>query len=218
MMKHPLIFDHISEPELDKMMVCFQAHKKTFEPGTTIMHYSNRCQTIGVILSGQAQLVKYDYDGYCNIIEQLEINSVFGELLTRPLIQEDFEVIATTKTTALFFDYNHLIERCPKGCQHHNILVHNMLQILSEHSQYLHMRIDLISRRTLRGKLLSYFQRLSIENQSASFTLPFPLYSLADFLFVDRSAMLREMKKLREENIISSRGRNITLLGEYSQR
>ena len=206
------IFSDISEEDLTSMLACFQARTQNFSPGETLMQYSRKCETIGVILSGQAQLIKDDFDGYRSIIEYLETNSVFGELLIRPFPQESFSVIAETQVKALFFDYRHLIKRCPKACLHHSILTNNMLQILSEHSRYLHMRINILSQRTLRGKLLAYFQTLAAEQNSSSFTLPFPLYSLADYLFVDRSAMMREMKKLREEQLIESHGRNVRLL------
>lgn len=207
-----LIFDHITPENWDEMMHCFQAVRKTYQAGECILHYASHHETIGVVLSGEALLVKYDYDGYKNIIELLEKNNVFGSLLIRPFAEEEFEVIATNTCQILFFDYKHLIKRCSKACTHHSILTSNMLQILSNQSQYLLMRIDVLSQRTTRGKLLSYFKILSIQNQSDTFTLPFPLYSLADYLFIDRSAMFREMKKLKEEGIISSSGKKITLL------
>ena len=206
-----LIFDHISPGSLQEMMHCFRAARNTFSPGDSILRYTNYNETIGVVLSGEAHLVKYDYDGYKNIIAHLGENSVFGSLLIRPFAAEAFEVIALSDCQVLFFDYAHLIKRCEKACAHHSILTNNMLQILSRQSQYLHMRIDVLSQRTTRGKLLAYFQILSRQQQSACITLPFPLYSLADYLFVDRSAMFREIKKLKEDGIITSKGKSITL-------
>ncbi len=205
------IFDRISPESLENMMHCFRAAKKTFSPDESILHYTDSSEAIGVILSGEAHLVKYDCDGYKNIIEHLSTNSVFGSLLLRPFAKEAFEVIALSECSVLFFDYAHLVKRCEKACSHHSILTSNMLQILSSQSQYLHMRIDVLSQRTTRGKLLSYFQVLSRQQQSSCITLPFPLYSLADYLFIDRSAMFREMKKMKEEGLIASKGKSITL-------
>lgn len=206
------IFNHIPTESLEKMMHCFRAVRKTFPPEESILRYTDSTETIGVILAGEAQLVKYDYDGYKNIIEHLNKNCVFGSLLLRPFAKEAFEVVALSECSVLFFDYAHLVKRCEKACSHHSILTSNMLQILSSQSQYLHMRIDVLSQRTTRGKLLSYFQVLSRQQQSSCITLPFPLYSLADYLFVDRSAMFREMKKMKEEGMITSKGKMITLI------
>ena len=86
-----------------------------------------------------------------------------------------------------------------------------MLQILSLKTRQLHTRIEVLSQRSIRSKLLTYFRQLAFRNHSNSFTLPFTLGAMADYLFIDRSAMLREMKKLREENLIQSKGREIHL-------
>ena len=74
------------------------------------------------------------------------------------------------------------------------------------------MRIELLSKRSIREKILSYFNLLSIQKYSKSFTLPFSLTDLADYLCVDRSAMMREMKLLKEEGFIEKIGNKITLL------
>ena len=71
---------------------------------------------------------------------------------------------------------------------------------------------ETLSQRSIRNKLLNYFHQLAYTNGSDSFTLPFSLNSMADYLFVDRSAMLREMKKMREEELIESKGKKIKLL------
>lgn len=207
-----MIFDHITPENLKEMMHCFRAVQKHFSSGERILRYTDHSESIGVMLSGDAHLVKYDDDGYKNIIEHLKENSVFGSLLIRPFAEEAFEVVAISNCMVLFFDYAHLIKRCEKACPHHSILTNNMLQILSCQSQYLHMRIDVLSQRTTRGKLLSYFHILSRQQQASRITLPFPLYSLADYLFVDRSAMFRELKKLKEEGMIASKGKIITLM------
>ena len=91
------------------------------------------------------------------------------------------------------------------------MLVNNVLQIFSSKTRQLHTRLNILSQRSIRNKLLTYFRHLAYEHHSDSFILPFTLNSMADYLFIDRSAMLREMKKMRDENLIQSKGRRITL-------
>ena len=74
------------------------------------------------------------------------------------------------------------------------------------------MRIELLSKRTIREKLLSYFKIISTRNMSKSFKIPFSLTDLADYLSIDRSAMMRELKSLKEEGVIEKSGNRITLL------
>ena len=42
--------------------------------------------------------------------------------------------------------------------------------------------------------------------------MPFAFTTLAEYLSVDRSAMMRELKKMREEGLVHVEGRTITLL------
>ena len=74
------------------------------------------------------------------------------------------------------------------------------------------MYTDILSKRSLRQKLLAYFDTLRKESGSNTFTLPMSLSSLADYLCVDRSAMMREIKQLREEGFLASDKRTFTLL------
>ena len=212
------IFDNISPSELDRMIHCFNAHIQIFPPNKKMLTYSANSQIIGCILSGEADLIQYDYSGYRNIIEHLSTQDVFGSILLPNSPANPIEVLSFTECKVLFFDYDHLIKRCSNACTYHSTLVNNMLQILSSKTRQLHTRIEILSRRSIRNKLLTYFYELKYQSGSNSFTLPFTLNSLADYLFVDRSAMLREMKKLRTEGIIASEGRNITLLENFKSQ
>lgn len=206
------VFDGLSEDELKKMIVCFQAQIKEFNPEEKISFYAESENRIGVILEGTADLIKYDQDGYRNIIEHLRKQDIFGHIFFAPYDDNDVDVVACTKCKIIFFDYHHLTKRCNKACLHHSILVSNVLQIFSNKTRQLHSRIETLSQRSIRNKLLNYFHQLAYANCSDSFQLPFTLNSLADYLFIDRSAMLREMKKMREEGLIESQGRNIKIM------
>ena len=72
--------------------------------------------------------------------------------------------------------------------------------------------IEILSKRTIREKLLTYFNIITTKTINKSFTLPFSLTDLADYLSVDRSAMMLELGYLRKDNIIEKNGNKITLL------
>ena len=74
------------------------------------------------------------------------------------------------------------------------------------------MRLELLTKRSTRDKLLGYFSLLSTRNLSRTFKLSFSLTDLADYLSVDRSAMMRELRSLKEDGFIEKNGNSITLL------
>ena len=71
--------------------------------------------------------------------------------------------------------------------------------------------MDILSHRSIRGKLMSYFRIQSTKQNNLTFELPFSLLKLANYLCIDRSAMMRELKKMREEGVVEIEGRKVIL-------
>ena len=203
------IFEGIEEEDIKKMLKCFDAKTRIFKKDRTIVTNIINIKMIGIILEGTANMEKYDYNGNRSIIEKLEKNSVFGEVFSR--LGSDISVIATSDCEVLFIEYEYLIKRCKKGCIYHSILTNNVLQLLSKKIVDLNERLEILSKRTIRDKLLSYFELLANNNPKRSFNLPFTYTDLADYLSIDRSAMMREIKNLKEEGFIETNGKKITL-------
>ena len=86
------------------------------------------------------------------------------------------------------------------------------MQILSDKVVASNERVEILAKRTTREKLLAYFELLAKKNLSRRFELPFTYTDLADYLGVDRSAMQRELKNLKEDEFIKTKGKQITLL------
>ena len=203
------IFEGIEEEDIKKMLKCFDAKTRTFKKDRTIVTNIINIKMIGIILEGTANVERYDYNGNRSIIEKLEKNSVFGEVFSR--LGSDISVIATSDCEVLFIEYEHLIKRCKKGCIYHSILTNNVLQLVSKKIVDLNKRLEILSKRTIRDKLLSYFELLANNNPKRSFNLPFTYTDLADYLSIDRIAMMREIKNLKEEGFIETSGKKITL-------
>ena len=74
---------------------------------------------------------------------------------------DSLEVICRTPCDVLFIDYPHILKRCERACTHHSLLVQNMLRLMSDKAQALSERVDVLSRRSIREKLLCYFRQLA---------------------------------------------------------
>ncbi len=212
--KSPL-FQDISYDEYVRMLSCFQAVQRSFRPDELIYDLSApRNDAVGIVERGTAALIRIDEEGVATVLEELGTGGVFGRSLAFAGSGEDsLEVVCRTSCDVLFIDYPHILKRCERACSHHSMLVQNMLRLISEKAQALSQRVDVLSRRSIREKLLCYFRQLSEKEGSRTFTLPFSLSTLADYIATDRSAMMRELKHLREEGVVRSDGRQFTLLG-----
>ena len=208
------LFRNITYEEYLRMLTCFQAVQKSYPAEELVYDFSAvRTDAIGVVERGSASLIRIDEEGVSTVLEEMGPGGVFGrDLAFAGSAEDSLEVVARTPCDVLFIDYPHLFRRCEKACTHHSILVQNMLGLLSDKAQALSERVDVLSRRSIREKLLCYFRQLDEKSGGAPFTLPFSFSVLADYIATDRSAMMRELRRLKEEGILRTEGRKITLL------
>ena len=210
--KSPLFRD-IGYDNYRQMLDCFQAVPRSYRPEDVIYDFSGPAgNAVGVLERGEAALIRIDEDGVATVLEELGPGGVFGKSLAFSASARDsLQVISRTACDVVFIDYPHILKRCERACTHHSLLVQNMLRLISDKAQALSERVDVLSRRSIREKLLCYFYQLADKAGSNTFRLPFSLSVLADYIATDRSAMMREIKRLKEEGVLRSEGRQITL-------
>jgi CRP-like cAMP-binding protein len=88
------------------------------------------------------------------------------------------------------------------ACEFHHRLIENMVHIIANKNRDLMRKVEVVSKRTIREKILAY---LSIQAQSTNqryFEIPLGRVELAEYLCVDRSALTRELAKMKEEGIL----------------
>jgi len=208
------IFSNINDSEWSRMVNCFRPVVQSFEAGEYIMTFSEKLDRVGIMLSGSAHLTYTDADGKYSILEQLGKNDVFGEVFALPLEDQEFSVQAIKPCTVMFFDYDHFVKPCSKACSHHSQLINNLFHLTAYKAQMQATHIHILSQRTLQRKLMTYFEYEALQNKSRNYKLSLTLSALADYLCADRSAMMREIRRLNEQGLIISKGRMITLCGK----
>ena len=191
---------------------CKNVQKKSFKKNQTITTYIQKRNQICIILSGEADLVRYDMNGDKTIIEHFTKNDIFGEALYIVTTNNELSVEAKKSCEVLFFNYNNIHQKCRNNCKFHQTLSENFSNLILNKVMDLNTRVEILTKRSIREKLRGYFNILSTRNLSKTFSLPFSLTDLADYFSVDRSAMMREIKALKDEGFIKKNGNKITLL------
>lgn len=191
---------------------CTNIQKKHFNKGQVITSYIEKRNQFCILVSGNADLVRYDLNGNRTIIEHFSKNNIFGEVFYTVTTNNELLVEAREKCTVIIYSYNNIHTKCRHNCKFHQTLSENLPELILQKVTDLNMRVELLTKRSTRDKLLSYFSLISTRKLSKSFVLPFTLTDLADYLSVDRSAMMREMKLLKEDGLIQKNGNTITLL------
>ena len=125
---------------------------------------------------------------------------------------EEISCITKEITQVTYIEYNSITNDEIIKTDSYIIFIKNLIKILSDQVSEKNNRIEILTKKTTRDKLLEYFKQQASERGTKSFTIPISFTELANHLSVDRSAMTREITYLKDDGIIKTNGRRITLL------
>lgn len=205
------LFANISNRNKGKILRFLEANTLMFAPNCHVLSSVKWDNMIGYVISGYLQIIRIDYNGNRTIMEELEENAVFGSNLSS-LKKNEFEIITKEETKLIIIDYQNILSESNNKYPYYNQFIRNLLEITMEKINEKNDRIEILTKKSIRDKLLEYFKIISAKNKSKIIYLTLNYSELADYLAVDRCAMSRELKNLKEEGFIKKDGKKIALL------
>lgn len=200
--KSPL-FDGIAPEDRTAVLSCIGYHITAYRKGDVIALESENVKHIGVILSGSVDMIKEDFWGNKTMLLRMRQNEVFGETfacgddsvsLVTFLVSEDAKV--------MFMPFCRVMRSCSMACQFHHQLMENMVRIIAKKNRELMRKVEVVSKRTIREKVLAFLSIQAQTQDTSYLELPLGRVELADYLCVDRSALTRELVKMKEEGLL----------------
>ena len=197
------LFHGINPEDRRTMLGCIGYHVGTFRRGDILGFEEENMKYIGIVLSGAVDMVKEDLWGNKTMLVRIGRNEVFGETfacgsdnlsVVTFLVSEDAKV--------LFLPFNRVMHSCTMACQFHHRLIENMVRVIADKNRDLMRKVEVVSKRTIREKLLAYLSLQAQTQNSRYFEIPLGRVELAEYLCVDRSALTRELAKMKEEGLI----------------
>lgn len=204
-------FQGISEKEQKKILTLLAVHVYNFDANQDILETIKNDDVIGIIQEGFAEIKRINYNGDENIIEELDKDSIFGTNISA-INNNEYEIITKEPTTVIIIEYDYLQDEENLNQKYFNKFLLNLFSIINEKMQLKNERIRILTRKTIRNKLLEYFQIYQENHHSKNIYLPSSFTNLADYLAIDRSAMARELKYMKDEGFIEIKGKRITIL------
>ncbi|MCL2767722.1 MAG: Crp/Fnr family transcriptional regulator [Synergistaceae bacterium] len=199
--KNPL-FLGVACSDFERMLNCLSPKTACYKKDDVILMSGDTVNFVYLVLSGGAKLVKEDANGNITIIVELSVSETFGEAFACAAASpSSVSLLASDDTEILFMNYKKIITSCTAACPFHAKLIENMLKMIAKKTLILDQKIEILSKRTTREKLLCFFD---IQRGAGRiFTIPFNREELACYLCVDRSAMSNELCKMRDEGLIN---------------
>lgn len=207
------LFKTISSDELSSMLDCLQARAVACRKGERILEAGNRPESVGIVLSGQFQIVRDDMDGNRTLLAVLAESDVFAEALCCAGVEESpVTVLAGTDAIAMLLQFSRILNVCPDSCEFHRKLIANMLRTLAQKNLYLQDRMELIRTKSVRARVLGYLSAFAAQH-GREFSIPLNREEMADYLCVERSALSHELMRMKREGLIDYRKNKFVLYG-----
>lgn len=212
------LFEGIGGEDVIRLITCLGAMEKRFSKGSVILREGEPVAELGIVLFGCVQIVRNGLDGNRAILASFTTGEVFAESLACAEIQESpVGALAAEDSGVLFVPFSRMIHTCERTCAFHQKLVGNVFQLLARKNIFLNTRLELASKRSIREKLIAYLsfeaarQTSSVSGSRPPVTgdagrqiiIPYSRVELADYLFVDRSALSRELGKMQLQGLVT---------------
>lgn len=207
------LFRGIEERDLSPMMGCLGAFLRSYEKNETIYLSDDDILHVGVVMSGAVQMIREDIWGNKALLVNMGEGDLFGETFACSGIHNRLvSFIAAEDSVILFAPFKRVISSCAQSCGFHRQLTENLIIAIAEKNITLMEKVDIISKRSLREKIIEYLSLQAKNSESMAFTVPLGRVQLAEFLHADRSALTRELNLMADEGLIEFQRNNFRIL------
>lgn len=201
--KDSVLFEGIDPTQGLFLVDYLHVHRGIYEKGNVIYSQEDETDTFALILYGTVEMVQYDCWGNRFLILTQGQGTCVG--LAGTLFEEWMpytHVIARSDCELLFFDAQKLRDPACLLNSACTILKNNISKQMAKKETDLLGKLSLIHCRTTREKVSFFLSQKALVHHSNSFDIEFSRQDLADFLSVDRSALSKELSRMKRDGLI----------------
>ncbi len=196
------LFRGVEAAHLRAMLQCLGAKTVAVSKDQYVLAAGDKAEHVGIVLEGRFLVVRDDIDGERSLLATLSPGDFFAEALCCAAVAESpVSVLADADGTVMLLPFQRILHTCTSACGHHSRLLENMLAILASKNLLFQDRMELLSQKSIRRRVMRYLESVAAQ-KGREFSIPFSREELADFLAVDRSALSRELARLKAEGHI----------------
>lgn len=196
------LFNGITADELIMLDTILSPRIRKCYAGEFISHPEDIFREIVIVLHGKIHMVSEDFWGNQNIIAEFTDHSLFGEAHSLSQMPMFFSLAAVKPSTLLSFPAQKLRMPDFRNEKAFRKLCDNLMNIIIEKKLYYMRKADILSRRSLREKISAFLSEEYRKKGETSFYIPYDRQQMADYLSTDRSALSKELSKMKREGIL----------------
>lgn len=207
------LFLGLEDSEILSLLSYLKSKKQSVEKNEMFFNLDEVPKYLGIVLSGSVHIIQEDYWGTRTILSIIKEGDLFAESFTCAKVpMVTINIVPPENSEVLLIDCNKLLESNTLNTSYYSTLINNLISILATKNIMLTRKISHITKYSIRERVLSYLSEYALVEKSSSFKIPFNRQELADYLSVDRSALSKNLCKMRDDGIIAFNKNHFTLL------
>ncbi len=197
------LFSQIKPEDIRPMLACVGGYTKTFPKGSHLLLSDEPAPSVGLVLSGSVHTLKEDVWGSQSILAVSHAGELFGEsFVCAGMTTLSVSFYAPEETLVLYMPFHRVMHSCSNSCQFHHQLTENMMTMVARKNIKLMQKLEIISQKTLRERILTFLSAEAMRSGSRYITISMNRSELADYLCADRSALSRELSNMKKEGLL----------------
>ncbi len=207
------LFLDMNALEINTALYILNARYQTFEKGEIILHAGGQTDCVCLVISGSVTIENNDMWGNRTILNIVDSDDFFAE--TYAILKDEtmmVDAVANEQCAIMFLRIGGLFGSGFEGQPWSNKLVRNLLTISANKNLILSGRSFHISPKTARGRIMAYLNSVSLKKHSKVFDIPFDRQQMADYLNLERTALSKELSRMKREKIIDFKKNHFEIL------
>ena len=201
--KNSTLFQGLSWDELSEALKALNARKRSFKKDELLLSAGDLTDDLGMVLSGSVIIESNDIWGNRTIINHAAAGDYYAEAFSiMPDEHLYVDVRANEPTVVALFDMSQLQNLRNTHPAWVVKLFSNLLTISIRKNMILSKRSFHTSPKSVRGRVMSYLNSVAVKTHKREFDIPFDRQHMADYLNLDRSALSKELSKMRDDGLI----------------
>ncbi len=213
------LFDGMLIEDVETLLPLLHVQIKRLDKGAVLVSMYEKIDYIGAVSKGELSIFKEDIYGHPNLIRKVKVNRLYGiEVACTPSQMSPLVITSDTDSEVITFPYHLISQPGTIPDKARCLILKNILELLANANMRQLYKIDILSKKSLRDRILLYLSLQSRRKKTNEILIPFNREEFASYLCVDRSALSRELSRMQKEGLLEYDKNSFKLLTQFTDR